>query len=69
MNSSVQPAQAPALRWSLWVVLLAAAGVFALTQIPLAVIEGLLTVIVVNLLSQYSRDDLDELAFAPGGAK
>ena len=45
------------------------AGVFALTQIPLAVIEGLLTVIVVNLLSQYSRDDLDELAFAPGGAK
>lgn len=32
MNSSVQPAQAPALRWSLWVVLLAAAGVFALTM-------------------------------------
>jgi cobalt/nickel transport system permease protein len=45
------------------------AGVFALTQIPLALIEGLLTVIVVNLLNQYSRDDLDELAFAPGGAK
>ncbi|MFO1372053.1 MAG: energy-coupling factor ABC transporter permease [Candidatus Competibacteraceae bacterium] len=45
------------------------AGVFALTQIPLAVIEGLLTVIVVNLLSQYSRDELDELAFASGGAK
>ncbi len=45
------------------------AGVFALTQLPLALIEGLLTVIVVNLLSQYSRDELDELAFAPGGAK
>ena len=45
------------------------AGVFALTQIPLAIIEGLLTVIVVNLLNQYSRDELDELAFAPGGAK
>jgi cobalt/nickel transport system permease protein len=45
------------------------AGVFALTQIPLAIIEGLLTVIVVNLLNQYSRNDLDELAFAPGGAK
>ncbi|WP_165903331.1 energy-coupling factor ABC transporter permease [Thiobaca trueperi] len=44
-------------------------GVFALTQIPLAVIEGLLTVIVVNLLTQYSRDDLDALAFAHGGAK
>jgi cobalt/nickel transport system permease protein len=45
------------------------AGVFALTQIPLAIIEGLLTVIVVNLLTQYSRDELDELAFAPGGVK
>jgi cobalt/nickel transport system permease protein len=45
------------------------AGVFALTQIPLAIIEGLLTVVVVNLLSQYSRDELDDLAFAPGGAK
>lgn len=45
------------------------ASVFALTQIPLAIIEGLLTVIVVNLLNQYSRDELDELAFAPGGAK
>ncbi len=45
------------------------AGVFALTQIPLAVVEGLLTVIVVNLLTQYSRDELNELAFAPGGVK
>ncbi len=41
-------------------------SVFALTQIPLALIEGLLTVLVVNLLIQFSRDDLDELAFAPG---
>jgi len=41
-------------------------SIFALTQVPLAVIEGLLTVLVVNLLIQYSRDDLDELAFAPG---
>lgn len=40
------------------------AGVFAITQIPLAIIEGLLTVIVVNLLNQYSRDELDELAFS-----
>jgi cobalt/nickel transport system permease protein len=39
------------------------AGVFALTQVPLAISEGLLTVIVVNLLTQYSRDELDELAF------
>jgi cobalt/nickel transport system permease protein len=41
-------------------------GVFALTQIPLAVIEGLLTVVVVNLLIQFSRDDLDELGFHRG---
>ena len=41
-------------------------GVFALTQVPLAVVEGLLTAVVVNLLIQFSRDELDELAFAPG---
>lgn len=45
------------------------AGVFALTQIPLAIIEGLLTVIIVNLLTEYSRDELDELAFAQGVSK
>lgn len=45
------------------------AGVFALTQIPLAVIEGLLTVVVVNLLRQYSRDELGGLAFVSGGAR
>lgn len=44
-------------------------AVFIPTQLPLAIIEGLLTVIVINLLSQYSRNELDELAFAPGGAK
>ena len=44
------------------------AGVFALTQIPLAISEGLLTVIVVNLLTQYSHDELDELAFTAEAA-
>lgn len=44
-------------------------AVFMPTQLPLAIIEGLLTVIVVNLLTQYSRDELDALAFAPGGAR
>jgi cobalt/nickel transport system permease protein len=44
-------------------------GVFALTQVPLAIIEGLLTAVVVNLLTQYSRDELDEFAFGMGGAK
>jgi cobalt/nickel transport system permease protein len=41
-------------------------SVFALTQLPLAVIEGLLTAVAVNLLVQYSREDLDELGFAHG---
>ncbi|WP_296702195.1 energy-coupling factor ABC transporter permease [Thiocapsa sp. UBA6158] len=38
-------------------------GIFALTQVPLAVIEGLLTVVVVNLLVRYNRDDLNEVGF------
>lgn len=45
------------------------AGVFALTQLPLAIIEGLLTVLVVNLLRQYSRDDLEDVVFAAGAMK
>lgn len=34
-------------------------GIFALTQIPLAVTEGLLTVAVMRILKQYSRPELD----------
>jgi len=41
------------------------AGIFALTQVPLAVVEGILTVIVVNVLMQYSRDELRAVRFAP----
>uniref|UniRef100_UPI001BD250F2 energy-coupling factor ABC transporter permease n=1 Tax=Tepidanaerobacter syntrophicus TaxID=224999 RepID=UPI001BD250F2 len=33
-------------------------GIFALTQVPLAISEGLLTVIVVNLLSAYDSNTL-----------
>ena len=44
-------------------------GVFALTQVPLAIIEGLLTVIIINLLHQNSREELDLLAFAPGNSR
>lgn len=36
-------------------------GIFALTQIPLAITEGLLTVAVMRLLEQYSRPDLARL--------
>ncbi|OKK20510.1 cobalt transporter [Streptomyces sp. CB00455] len=46
--------------------------IFALTQIPLAVSEGLLTVLVMRLLMQSSRSDLVRLGVAkltPGTAK
>jgi cobalt/nickel transport system permease protein len=36
-------------------------GIFAITQVPLAISEGLLTVIVWNLLQKYSRDELTAL--------
>jgi cobalt/nickel transport system permease protein len=38
-------------------------GVFAPTQLPLAVIEGLLTVVIVNFLREYSGDELQILQF------
>lgn len=38
------------------------AGIFAVTQVPLAVTEGLLTVLVFNMIYNYSRDELTELA-------
>ena len=36
-------------------------GIFAVTQIPLAIAEGLLTVVVFNVLEKYSRTELQEL--------
>jgi cobalt/nickel transport system permease protein len=41
------------------------AGVFAPTQLPLAVVEGLLTVVVINLLRQHGADDLRDLRAFP----
>lgn len=38
------------------------AGIFAVTQIPLAITEGLLTVLVFNMIYNYSRDELTELS-------
>ena len=37
-------------------------GVFALTQIPLAIAEGLLTVVIFNILEKYSKEELRELS-------
>jgi cobalt/nickel transport system permease protein len=39
------------------------AGIFALTQAPLAVIDGLVAVVVVNMLTTYSRPELMQLRF------
>lgn len=43
-------------------------GIFAITQVPLAVVEGLLTVLVVNMLVRYGGGDLNLLGFARKGA-
>jgi cobalt/nickel transport system permease protein len=37
------------------------AAIFAFTQIPLAISEGLLTVIVMNLLQKYNMPELNQL--------
>jgi cobalt/nickel transport system permease protein len=41
------------------------ASVFAPTQLPLAIIEGLLTVVIVNFLREYSGEELRSLKFLP----
>jgi cobalt/nickel transport system permease protein len=40
-------------------------SVYAVTQMPLAIMEGLLTVVVMNLLTTYSRDELADLSVLP----
>ena len=45
------------------VVLLSASkfmGIFAVTQVPLAISEGLLTVVVFNILMNYNKETLNE---------
>jgi len=43
------------------------AGIFAFTQVPLAVAEGLLTVLVFNCLLAYNSQQLQDLAVIPPG--
>lgn len=42
------------------------AGIFALTQVPLAISEGLLTVLIFNALSRFSPQELQGLKFGLG---
>ena len=42
-------------------------GIFAITQIPLAIIEGLLTIVVIIGLETYAKPELSELGYAREG--
>lgn len=42
-------------------------GIFAVTQVPLAIIEGILTVIVIMGLESYAKSELGDLGFFKGG--
>ncbi|QOX63599.1 energy-coupling factor ABC transporter permease [Anoxybacterium hadale] len=42
-------------------------GIFAVTQVPLAIIEGLLAVVVMKGLESYARPELTELRYLEGG--
>ena len=37
-------------------------SIFALTQIPLAIAEGILTVVVFNVLEKYAKEELRDLS-------
>ena len=38
-------------------------GIFAFTQLPLAISEGILTVLVINILTAYNKKELGFLGF------
>lgn len=43
-------------------------GIFAVTQIPLAIVEGLLTVVIVMALETYAKPELTEIGYWKGRA-
>ena len=44
-------------------------GICAVTQIPLAISEGILTVIIFNTIENYAKEDLMELNIFSKGVK
>lgn len=36
-------------------------GIFAVTQLPLAVVEGILTVVIFGVIKKYRKPELEEL--------
>ncbi|OCR02256.1 cobalamin biosynthesis protein CbiM [Oscillatoriales cyanobacterium USR001] len=62
VTTSIQLALAfPAAQGGFIAAFLKFAGIFAVTQVPLAISEGLLTVLVWNWLQSYARPDLETL--------
>lgn len=60
--TSIQLALAfPAAIGGIWASFLTFAGIFAVTQVPLAISEGLLTVLVWNWLQAYAQEELQTL--------
>ena len=56
----------PAVEGGIFASILKFTGIFAFTQIPLAISEGMLTVIVFNLLLTYNKNDIKELEVLGG---
>lgn len=54
---------------SIWVSLVKFLGIFALTQIPLAICEGLISAVVFGIIEKYSGKELGQLAAISGRAK
>jgi cobalt/nickel transport system permease protein len=68
ITTSIQLALAfPSVTGGVWAAFLKFAGIFAITQIPLAISEGLLTVLVWNWLHTYNRADLETLKLIKQG--
>ena len=42
-------------------------AIFAVTQVPIAIIEGILTVLIVMALEKYGEEELQEIGFMKGG--
>ncbi len=59
----------PAQNGGVWASAVKFMGIFSLTQVPLAVIEGLLTVAVVMGLESYARPELTELGYYRKGVE
>lgn len=61
VTTSLQLALAYPTEGSVMVSMVKFSGIFAITQILLAIVEGLITVVVFNIIKQYRKSELEEL--------